>query len=477
MQKAKKVHLGLLEKNENKIDEMQDIVGHLHQYVPGHSSDSQNMPLHKITSGGDYLTFERHKRAQELHADGNTPSNRLEGLIPNMEFFHLQAEWDVTVWKYLYKTNSQKDIGTLYAARNAINARNVTQDPRHNFYAAEELLNKYTESYLLSGALHFFGLETLEEIVPDERFDSKVFDVSVSKEVRTNLIKQVAREFITSFTDYGFPVLDDTAPVKLRLDCRICGKVYEKGPKSLRKHEEKKHNFVGNQDKVSDPAITTDKDMVLQYTKCTLSLLLLRLNMNDAIHMGDGDRMYDCMQLMYLYFKEAGCFKYAYGCLESLAQVKCFLSRRMSTRLKYNRTVNTSGKYNTNFPKDLDVEHNNKLVKDEIHAFRGKITEKTLNRIGRSIDSTDKTVRNFDRCTGVRRPSGRHGRVDTSEDVSILLRQYQKANLFSDIPGRFHSAFPVIKSNPLTHLDHDKMKQWFYNSLRDMSERHFYNIF
>ena len=47
-------------------------------------------------------------------------------------------------------------------------------------------------------------------------------------------------------------------------------------------------------------------DFVLNYTKCALTLLLLRLNMNDSIHMGDGDRMYDCMQLMYLYLKLQG---------------------------------------------------------------------------------------------------------------------------------------------------------------------------
>ena len=67
-----------MHKNENKLDEMQDIVRILHQY-------------------------------------GRTPSKRLEGLIPNMEFFHLHAEWNL-IWKCSFKTTPHKDIGTLYAA-------------------------------------------------------------------------------------------------------------------------------------------------------------------------------------------------------------------------------------------------------------------------------------------------------------------------------------------------------------------------
>jgi len=54
--------------------------------------DNSNKPV-KVLSGGDYLTFERHKEAQASMQDARTPSARLEGLIPKIEDFHNQAEW------------------------------------------------------------------------------------------------------------------------------------------------------------------------------------------------------------------------------------------------------------------------------------------------------------------------------------------------------------------------------------------------
>lgn len=73
---------------------MTDICEFLHQFVPGHT-DSENWEdsPEKILSGGDYLTFERHKQAQASKRNSRTPSKRLEGLIPKMEEFHNQAEF------------------------------------------------------------------------------------------------------------------------------------------------------------------------------------------------------------------------------------------------------------------------------------------------------------------------------------------------------------------------------------------------
>ncbi|XP_070581579.1 uncharacterized protein [Ptychodera flava] len=148
--KTEKVYLGVLDKNEQYGDDMIDIVEYLHAYVPGHSVDTDEQPV-KILSGGDYLTFERHKEAQSSKRDGRTPSSRVEGLIPKVEDFHVQAEWQKVIWLHLYSTASCRDIGTLHAARNAINSRNVSSDPAKNFYASSELLDKFTDAYLVAG--------------------------------------------------------------------------------------------------------------------------------------------------------------------------------------------------------------------------------------------------------------------------------------------------------------------------------------
>ena len=86
--------MGVLIKNEQYNDQMVDICQFLHKFVPRHDNneeESSQTPM-KTLSGGDYLTFERHKSAQSSMANGRTPSSRLEGLVPKMEEFHNQAE-------------------------------------------------------------------------------------------------------------------------------------------------------------------------------------------------------------------------------------------------------------------------------------------------------------------------------------------------------------------------------------------------
>ena len=84
----------MLRKNEQYEEDMIDILEWLHQYVPqSPSGDVGNEKPLKVLSGGDYLTFERHKEAQSAMQDSRTAFARLEGLIPKIEDFHAQAEW------------------------------------------------------------------------------------------------------------------------------------------------------------------------------------------------------------------------------------------------------------------------------------------------------------------------------------------------------------------------------------------------
>lgn len=94
MHLLQQVHLGVLGKNEQCEEDMIYILQRLHPYVPRHSdTDDANKKRIKVLSGGDYLTFERHKEAQSAMLDAITPSTRLEGLIPKTEDSHTQAEW------------------------------------------------------------------------------------------------------------------------------------------------------------------------------------------------------------------------------------------------------------------------------------------------------------------------------------------------------------------------------------------------
>ena len=88
-------------KNENKLDEMVDILTSLHKYVPVHElSGSVAVPgsvepqpikveiMHKTLFGGDQMTAARARGAQRLCENSQLPTSHLEGCIPVAEAWH-----------------------------------------------------------------------------------------------------------------------------------------------------------------------------------------------------------------------------------------------------------------------------------------------------------------------------------------------------------------------------------------------------
>ena len=47
--------------------------------------------------------------------------------------------------------------------RNAIDARNVPNDPHNRYYASAEFIDKVTDAYFINGALVHFGMASVEE--------------------------------------------------------------------------------------------------------------------------------------------------------------------------------------------------------------------------------------------------------------------------------------------------------------------------
>ena len=78
-----------MEKNENKIPEMLEILQHCNEeYVPTNADKSRI--LQKIPLGGDHLTVERAVSAVNAVADADSPYERLHGLVLKHEDFHCE---------------------------------------------------------------------------------------------------------------------------------------------------------------------------------------------------------------------------------------------------------------------------------------------------------------------------------------------------------------------------------------------------
>lgn len=93
--------LGIIPKNETKMDEMVDIMAHMHQYVPIiESSEEVYVPsldekvelckarCFPIIIAGDQLTAARARGAKEVKCNSVSPTSRFEGLIPTATDWH-----------------------------------------------------------------------------------------------------------------------------------------------------------------------------------------------------------------------------------------------------------------------------------------------------------------------------------------------------------------------------------------------------
>ena len=366
-------------------------------------------------------------------------------------------------------------MGTLSQAKARLRSK-VSDTPSREYYAAEDLMTKFTIGYVVAGGLSQFGVKSISDSfdVGDNSYDA---------------IMSKAREFVDKYVHIKQFDVTQHAPRSLEHKCIYCGKLYVR-PAMLAAHETKIHQHSVESPVVKEPSKTKKKtkkkdseaisnahkiDQKYNYTCQSITLGLIWLEQGDAIAMGDGDRIMLVDKYLTLLYKEIGCPKYAYGLLELQAQVNILLSPRDAYLLKWNRTVNERGECDTNYPNDKNLEHQNKVFKADVKTYRGTFTDKTLARVSQSTMPCDKVVANFDKQTGVHKPSGRHSLPDWSEDIEALAEGYLRHKLFTDIPGRRHNA---VKNMPTPHILRNisdaSLSQWILKCMKNHQRKHYY---
>lgn len=97
--------MSIIPKNENKGDEMVDIMNTIHQYVPMiETSQKVHVPSlnesvkvwkarsFPIILHGDFLTASRARGAQKAKINSDSPSSRSEGLVPVAADWHTKLK-------------------------------------------------------------------------------------------------------------------------------------------------------------------------------------------------------------------------------------------------------------------------------------------------------------------------------------------------------------------------------------------------
>ena len=207
------------------------------------------------------------------------------------------------------------------------------------------------------------------------------------------------------------------------------------------------------------------KDNVFAYAKQVLTLGCMYLENSDAIREGDGKRIKCCQKYFLPMFIAAGRKNYAIEFFHTISQHEFVFSPRLSEELLWTRFINVHGLPGHNIPKDLHMEHLNRLVKESIRSLQANKAKKSIERVGRALGTMDPVLANFDRRLGVTSHSGMHKEASNSKDKALLLNELLKDKVFQEHGDRAHAHFPKPKDT-LHLLDKVKFEKWIYEHLR-----------
>ena len=125
----------------------------------------------------------------------------------------------------------------------------------------------------------------------------------------------------------------------------------------------------------------------------------------------------------------------------------------------------------TNHPNDLDIEHQNKSLKDQAHSYQ----ESNFSYdVSRSAVITKNILTNDDKLMKVFHQSGKHTSTNINDDILTLIKQIHERRVYSFIPGRSYIGLQDIAANPFHKLDGDSLRDWVSSSLKIIAQEHFY---
>ena len=213
------------------------------------------------------------------------------------------------------------------------------------------------------------------------------------------------------------------------------------------------------------------KDGMYNYARILCHFSALVTEFTDAWSEGDGEHVLRCWKIFMLHFHAERRTKYTLEALRLQLQLAT-LSRDLVHQLTWGRFVNTHGGPGMNIPCDLHNEHVNKLFKEVISNVGANFTEVASTRAARAVTSLVHMAERFDSESGIHPEATAHTTMSDERDVMSVVKVLQQREVLKIHPGRSHSKFPKMSTNPLQSLNREKLHLWIRDKVKDYGKFH-----
>ena len=354
------------------------------------------------------------------------------------------------------------------------------------------------DAEIIAAASHFFGMESCEDAPSKHGFsDAMSSRVAVVKQLYLrSTVQQFLRQYvldkglysahlqnINSLDEWEAAVNGQALTADGRYPCRYAGCPHTfKHDGVCRRRHEMSHDPPP--DVVNEPVLLNTvpdpchedskaKNDEYDYHCCFMNMALLLRNFADAGREGDGERLVRCIKFFMLHFfgDGIGSTKYCLEALYLMFQLNALLTPREAERMIWNRTVNNKGGLGNNVFMDLDLEHDNRGLKDIKGVLGANISEDSVTRICRAFFQMKTFSKTFDQEIGVRQISGDHTKKDANQDLHKIVRVLKEEKVFANPEvSKTMRAFPNCPRDYLQLLDTGALFKWINEHKKKVSQ-------
>ena len=459
--------LDLLDKSENKSDDMLTILQEIHKFIPCLNIYDEKNVLERITFGGDVLTNERAYTGQVNMVNVNSESGRMQGVIHRPEGLHMCMNLCKYMVETFCSTSSASDAGTLYNLSVLVDrSRDMGLDVTKQYTSSVNFIQDALDGHIVASCMKILNMSSVDsrtvcvQSIENENNNVKLdYMQKNSKDIIHTFVfnKKIPcpAETMEQVTEKSKLLKQTDKDGGYRCPFKGCTKMYSSNG-WLKSHLKKIHGVLIELAAPSLPEPAREnEDGKLAYASAFMKVALLLRDTIYCYRMGDGDRLFRNIKFLLLHFDHGKHTKYRIWSFRMLAYVNALLSETEAYAYKWNISVNLTGKTRQCIANDHLVEINVHKVKESIRAMGANITYPAVRRSAKCIQPVSTLTDIFAKPV-----SGKHTTANTTQDVTEIAHSLNGHNIFSQQAGREHRTFSGFSPDLLLNVDMNHLCKW-----------------